>query len=550
VKRFARLYATLDETTKTNAKVAAMVDYFSVADAADAAWAVWFLSGNRPKRLIPVRRLAAWAMATADVPPWMFEECYAVVGDLAETITLLLPVEDTQTDLQLHEWIEARILPLATMTEEEQRETVTRAWRELGGVERFVFNKLITGELRVGVSQSLVVRALAQATGIAGTVIAHRLTGTWAPSRDSFEHLRSANGADADASQPYPFFLAHALEDVPDSLGMVGDWQVEWKWDGIRAQVIRRGGQVFIWSRGEELVTSRFPEVAEAAESLPDGTVIDGELLAWQHDRPLPFARLQRRIGRQQLTPQIIAEIPVALVAYDLLEVEGIDIREQPLQSRRGQLEELVSTVPVHVGNTADVHGDLFGPAINASTVGPRIIISPVLTVDNWDELRGVYANAHDVGAEGLMLKRRDSAYGVGRRRGAWWKWKTAPYSIDAVMMYAQAGHGRRASLHTDYTFGVWNDGELVPFAKAYSGLTDEEIRKLDTWIRRNTLEKFGPVRAVKPEQVFELGFEGIQPSTRHKSGVAVRFPRMLRWRTDKHASEADTLATLKALIE
>ena len=548
MNRFARLYTALDETTRTNAKVAAMADYFSQADAADAAWAVWFLSGNRPKRLIPVRRLAAWAMEVADVPPWMFEECYAAVGDLAETITLLLPASRTRTDLQLHEWIEARILPLANSSEAEQHETVTRAWHELDGVERFVFNKLITGELRVGVSQSLVVRALSQATGIAATIIAHRLTGGWAPSREAFEQLRATNGADADISQPYPFFLGHPLEGDLDALGPVSDWQVEWKWDGIRAQVIRRGGQVFIWSRGEELVTPRFPELADAAAHLPEGTVIDGELLAWQQDRPLPFARLQRRIGRQQLTPRIKSEIPVVLLAYDLLEVDGMDIRDQPLHWRRERLEQLMSIVPTHM--ITESHGDLFGIGHNEIFPRRQLILSPVLSVESWDTLHNVHEGAHSAGAEGLMLKHRQSAYGVGRRRGAWWKWKTVPHTVDAVMMYAQAGHGRRASLHTDYTFGVWNEGELVPFAKAYSGLTDEEIRKLDAWIRRNTLEKFGPVRAVKPEQVFELGFEGIQSSTRHKSGVAVRFPRMLRWRTDKRASEADTLATLKALIE
>ena len=550
MKQFAQLFSALDETTKTNAKVAAMVEYFSQADAADAAWAVWFLSGNRPKRLIPVRRLAAWAMDVADVPPWMFDECYAAVGDLAETITLLLPAAESEANLPLHEWIEVRILPLASSSESAQHEMVTSAWRELDGVERFVFNKLITGELRVGVSQSLVVRALSQATGIPATILAHRLTGTWAPSRESFEQLRSADGADADISQPYPFFLAHSLEQDPDSLGPVSDWQVEWKWDGIRAQVIRRGGQVFIWSRGEELVTSRFPELADAAAHLPEGTVIDGELLAWQEDRPLPFARLQRRIGRQQVTPRIMSEIPVALVAYDLLEVEGIDVRERPLHWRRERLDELVSAVPVRLGTTtADFSGDLFGPDPDA-TRGSKLIISPVLRAESWEALYDSYARALDAGAEGVMLKHRDSTYGVGRRRGAWWKWKLAPRTVDAVMMYAEPGHGRRASLHTDYTFGVWDEGELVPFAKAYSGLTDEEIRKLDAWIRRNTLEKFGPVRAVKPEQVFELGFEGIQQSTRHKSGVAVRFPRMLRWRTDKQASEADTLATLKSLIE
>lgn len=547
MKRFAQLFAALDETTKTNAKVAAMVEYFSSADSADAAWAVFFLSGNRAKRLVPVRRLASWAMESADVPSWMFDECYAAVGDLAETISLLLPAAKSQSEDPLHLWIESRILPLATSNEGSQRDTVTSAWRELDGVERFVFNKLITGEFRVGVSKSLVVRALAEATQVAQTTIAHRLMGTWSPSREAFDRLRAVDTADAHESQPYPFFLAHAIDQDLDALGTVNEWQVEWKWDGIRAQVIRRGGQVYIWTRGEELVTTRFPELAEAAAGLPDGTVIDGELLAWQEDRPLPFSRLQRRIGRQNLTTKVMTDVPVALIAYDLLEVDGLDIRDQELARRRERLEQVIANLPI-VATTPRDHADLFGSLHNERL--RRLILSPLLRVDDWGDVSETHSRARDVGAEGLMLKRRDSVYGVGRKRGAWWKWKTVPYTVDAVMMYAQAGHGRRASLHTDYTFGVWNEGELVPFAKAYSGLTDEEIQKLDNWIRRNTVEKFGPVRSVKPEQVFELGFEGIQRSSRHKSGVALRFPRMLRWRKDKAAAEADTLSTLKALIK
>ncbi len=487
-------------------------------------------------------------MEIADVPPWMFEECYSAVGDLAESISLLLSSKETETDLPLHVWIETRILPLAGMSEGKQREAVTRAWQELDGMERFVFCKLITGELRVGVSQRLAVRALAQATGVAATIMAHRLTGTWVPTREAFEQLRGEEAGEADISQPYPFFLAHQLDD-PESLGEARDWQVEWKWDGIRAQVVRRGGEVFIWSRGEELVTPRFPEVGAAAAALPDGTVIDGELMAWRDHRPRPFASLQRRIGRLQLTPNLLKDVPVALVSYDLLEFGGADVREQPLDWRRARLERLVADLPAPVATDGDYSGDLFGPGPDAAAPAPGIIISPLLTLENWESLRTAFAGAREAGAEGLMLKRRDSTYGVGRRRGPWWKWKVAPYSIDAVMIYAQAGHGRRASLHTDYTFGVWDNGELVPFAKAYSGLTDEEIQKVDTWVRRNTIEKFGPVRSVKPEQVFELGFEGIQKSTRHKSGVAVRFPRMLRWRTDKRPEDADTLETLKSLI-
>ena len=528
MKLFARLFADLDETTKTGAKVAAMARYFAAADAADAAWAVYFLRGDRPKRLIPVRRLANWAMEESGTPPWLFEECYHAVGDLAETISLLLPESPQGGGRPLHHWIENVLLPLAGEHESMQQNTIVEAWRELGGVERFVWNKLITGGFRVGVSHSLVVRALSRASGIDEAAMAHRLSGAWEPRPDAFAQLMSHETADAIVSRPYPFFLAYALEGGPDAFGDPGSWQVEWKWDGIRAQLIRRGGQTFLWSRGEESVAERFPELKEVSALLPDGTVIDGEIVPWRDGQPLSFAQLQRRIGRKTLGSRILAEVPVVLIAYDLLEIGGADIRAQPLASRRGQLESLLTAV----------------------RSGGRIILSPLVKVSDWAELRGAHARSREVGAEGLMLKLLDSPYGVGRRRGPWWKWKVEPFTIDAVMVYAQAGHGRRASLHTDYTFAVWSNGELVPFAKAYSGLTDEEIGSLDNWIRRNTLEKFGPVRAVRAEQVFELGFEGIQASSRHKSGLAVRFPRILRWRTDKKPEEADNLETLHALME
>lgn len=527
MRRFARLFAALDGTTRTNEKVAAMVAYFAAADPADAAWAVHFLRGERPRRLIPVRRLATWAMEAADVPDWLFEECYHAVGDLAETIALLLPDPATTSDLPLHRWIEERLLPLAGEDEETQRAVIREAWSSLGDVERFVWNKLITGAFRVGVSQSLVVRALARAGGADEAAVAHRLMGSWEPTADAFRHLLSAETTDTDLSRPYPFFLAYALEGELEGLGEVEDWQAEWKWDGIRAQLVRRAATTWIWSRGEELVTDRFPELAEAAALLPDGTVLDGEILPWQEGGPLPFSQLQRRIGRKKLGPKILAEVPVVLVVYDLLEEGGVDLRPLPLAERRQRLETLLARLP---------RGSRFHP-------------SPVVEATAWADLREAYEGARELGAEGLMLKRRDAPYGVGRRKGGWWKWKVEPFTVDAVMIYAQAGHGRRASLYTDYTFAVWHEGELVPFAKAYSGLTDAEIRRLDAWIRRNTLERFGPVRAVVPEQVFELAFEGIQPSPRHRSGVAVRFPRIARWRTDKPAAEADSLETLRRLM-
>ena len=527
MKRFARLFTAIDETNRTNEKVDAMVDYFREADPADAAWAVYFLGGGRPKRLIPVRRLAGWAIEEAGIPDWLFEESYDAVGDLAETMSLLLPDAEGGTDEPLHALIEQRLLPLAKQSEDEQRATVLRTWRELAGVERFVWNKLITGAFRVGVSQQLVTRALSRASGIDEGVIAHRLSGHWEPRAAAFTALLAPETGDADVSRPYPFYLAYPLESEIDDLGPHTDWQAEWKWDGIRAQVIRREGRTFIWTRGEELVTDRFPEIASAAEFLPDGTVIDGEVMPWRDGQPLPFAQLQRRIGRKTLGPKILAEVPVVLVVYDLLEIEGQDVRERPMAWRRSKLAELL-----------------------ARARAAQLVLSPVVTLESWEDARAARGRSREMSAEGVMLKRLDAAYGVGRRKGGWWKWKVDPYSVDAVMIYAQPGSGRRASLHTDYTFALWDQGKLVPFAKAYSGLTDAEIRELDAWIRRNTVEKFGPVRHVKPEHVFELGFEGIQKSPRHKSGIAVRFPRILRWRTDKKGEEADTLATLRGLVD
>jgi DNA ligase 1 len=527
VKQFALLYAAVDETTATNEKVAALVSYFRNAPAEDAAWAVHFLIGRRPKRLVGSRKLAAWASREANLPDWLFEESYQTVGDLAETITLILPDTGASSELPLSLWVD-RLLRLRGEEDDVQREVMVRSWRELDRKERFVWNKLITGEFRVGASHRLVIRALAEVSGVDEGVVAHRLMGSWDPSAEFFQRLVAPDTRDADVSRPYPFFLAYQLEDSPAELGASDAWLVEWKWDGIRAQLIRRAGRTFLWSRGEELLTGRFPEVEAIGALLPEGTAIDGELLPWVEDRPLAFAQLQRRIGRKNVGRKVLDEVPAVLVAYDLLEEHAVDIRSLPLSERRERLTSLVASV---------------------SSSG-RLRLSPTMPVTSWEEAIDARRSAREMGAEGLMLKRLSSPYGVGRRRGDWWKWKVDPLTVDAVLIYAQAGSGRRAGLFTDYTFGIWDGDHLVPFAKAYSGLTDEEIRKVDQFIRRNTLEKFGPVRTVRPELVFELHFEGIQPSTRHKSGVAVRFPRMARWRTDKKPEEADTIEVVRRLLK
>jgi DNA ligase-1 len=524
VRAFAELYAALDETTRTNEKVAALTRYFSTVPPADAVWALNFLIGRRPKRLIESRKLAEWAMVEAGIPDWLFGECYHAVGDFAETMALLLPPAERSTDLPLHYWVEERLLPLRDRDDEAKRASLVGAWREMDEPQRFAWNKLITGEWRVGVSQSLVVRALAAVSGMDANVIAHRLMGDWQPTADFWQTLVAPETADADISRPYPFCLAYPLDGPVEELGDVNGWQVEWKWDGIRSQLIRRGWRTFLWSRGEELITERFPEIDALGAQLPDGTVIDGEVMPWKHGMPLPFAQMQRRIGRKVLGQKILSEVPAVLVAYDLLEFQGEDVRERPLEWRRARLEEIAPP-------------------------GSAMVLSPIVKAGSWAELAALRQESRERKVEGFMLKRSGSPYRVGRRRGDWWKWKIEPYSVDAVLIYAQPGHGKRASLYTDYTFGVWNGGELVPFAKAYSGLTDEEIRKVDAFVRRNTVEKFGPVRAVKPELVFELAFEGIQLSSRHRSGIAVRFPRMARWRMDKKPEDADTLETIRALL-
>ena len=532
MRRFSALYEALDRTTSTNEKVAALAAYFREAPPADAAWATFFLTGRRLKRVVPSAGLAAWSQEVTALPDWLLRECYSAAGDFGELIALALDTVTPgppQPELSLAAWVEQRIIPLQKADPATQRTMVIEWWLGLARAERFLLNKLLTGEFRVGVAQTLVVRALAIAAGVEPTIVAARVMGDWTPSAEWFQSVVTAGPAEADPSQPYPFFLASPLEGTPDVLGDRADWLVEWKWDGIRAQLIRRRGETWLWSRGEELITHRFPEIAAAATHLPDGTVLDGEVLAFKDDRPMPFSALQQRIGRQRQVAQIMRSVPAVLVTYDILERGGVDVRTEPLDTRRTSLATLVT------------------PALTA----PRGVLrlSEEVTAPTWEALAALRLESRERGVEGFILKRRDSEYGVGRRKGAWWKWKIDPLTVDAVLIYAQPGNGRRAALLTDYTFGVWHEGELVPIAKAYSGLSNAEIEELDKWIRRHTRERHGPVRAVDPVQVFELGFEAIAPSTRHRSGIAVRFPRMLRWRHDKPAAEADSLDLLRKLI-
>jgi DNA ligase 1 len=527
---FARLFERIDRTTSTNAKIDAMAEYFITAPPADAAWAVFFLTGRRLKRLLSGPAMRDWTLAATGFEGWMLEECYAVVGDGAETAALMLDhaslgrPQGRPPQVTLSEWVEQRILPLKQLDPAAQQSQVTEWLLSLDRWPRFILLKLLTGELRLGVSQTLVVRALAQAADLSATTIAARLMGDWRPSADWFASLIAHGETAEDRSRPYPFYLASPLEEDITTLGSPSDWLIEWKWDGIRAQLVKRAGGVHLWSRGEELITHRFPEITAAATRLGEGTVLDGEVLAFSGDRPLPFSALQQRIGRQKLVAQMVHAVPVVFMTYDILESGGRDVRDAPLFERREMLERMLAGMSM-------------------------LRLSPRVSVASWDELAALRSQSRARGVEGFMVKRLDSHYGVGRKRGNWWKWKIDPYTIDAVLIYAQPGSGKRASLLTDYTFGVWDNGELVPIAKAYSGLSNEEISELDRWIRRHTRERFGPVRHVEPVHVFELGFEAIAASSRHKAGVAVRFPRMLRWRKDKPAQEANTLEAVRGLL-
>ena len=534
MKQFAILIQVLGTSTKTTAKLHAIQNYFAAANDEDKIWVIALFTGKRPKRSVNSALLRMWSMEIANIEPWLFEESYHTVGDLAETIALLLPKknEGIVREERSLSWYMKILMQLGKETDEAKKEFVTSSWAMMNVNEIFVFNKLMTGGFRIGVSQKMMVNAIAKTTGISPSVIAHRIMGNWQPATISFDELLSTEHSAADNSKPYPFYLAYAVENDISGLGLPDEWQAEWKWDGIRGQIIKRNNELFVWSRGEELMTEKFPEYKILEDLLPNGIAIDGEIISLgeipdgQHFAPLPFAALQTRIGRKNITKKQLTEAPAGLIAYDLLELDGADLRELTLTERRKKLQEIIDGI-----NQPFVH------------------ISPIINFTDWEELKNIRTQARDKGSEGLMLKRKTSTYQVGRKRGDWWKWKIDPLTIDAVMIYAQKGHGRRSNLYTDYTFAVKDGDKLVSFAKAYSGLTDKEFAQVDAFVKRNSIEKFGPVRTVKPELVFELAFEGIAASNRHKSGVALRFPRISRWRKDKKPDEINTIEDLKEIL-
>lgn len=552
MNRFTTLYVYLDQAGGSKAREAFLHEYFAFASDQEATWAIYILNSGKintgKHRLASTKELRAWVSEVTGLPLWLVEDSYRQVGDLAETLALLVapfresaqhhPEDEQQWTVPsestpLDQWIEGFLLPLATQSPETRRAAIQTAWLNFDSASCLVFNKLLTGSLRVGVSRRTVQTTLAQLAGISAADMAHRMVGEWQPTVENYQALMNTALSAQQLDKPYPFFLASPLPAQVQSLGDPSQWQAEWKWDGIRVQLIRRAGQdLYLWSRGEERLDGRFPELELQAARVPNGTVLDGELLAWDESAqlPRPFVALQKRIQKRKPSARLIAEVPVRILFYDLLELEGQDLRSLPLAQRRTQLELLIHSIQDKAHHLA---------------------LSPVIAFDDWSELTQIREQSAERHAEGLMLKARNSPYQERRRRGDWWKWKVDPFTIDAVLIYAQSGSGRRSTLHTDYTFAVWDqNGSLVPVAKAYSGLTDAEILKLDKWIRAHTIERFGPVRSVTPMLVFEIAFEAVNRSGRHKSGVAVRFPRIARWREDKTADQADNLSELQALCQ
>jgi DNA ligase-1 len=542
MKLFASLIEEVSASTKTNEKLSAIIRYFTTANEEDKIWTLALFTGRRPRRTVNSTWLHGWCAELAGLPLWLFEESYQNVGDLSETIALILPESNAISEHSLSYWMHY-LIDLQDKTEEEKKAAITNAWKELGTSERFVFNKLMSASFRIGVSEAMVVNALAKIYNTDAQVMAHRISGKWDPALTTFHELVHGEHTDTDASKPYPFYLAYALEDKPETLGDPAEWQAEWKWDGIRGQIIKRKGELFVWSRGEDLITDKFPEYQQLKDLLPDGTALDGEIICFSGNRPLPFSVLQTRIGRKNISKKILQTAPAVFLVYDMLELNGEDIRSKPQQERRSLLEHLVANTQAQY--LQSLH------STNTSETPFALQLSPLIEFSDWKHLTELRLQSRANLSEGIMLKRKDAIYQAGRKRGDWWKWKVDPLSIDAVLVAAQKGHGRRASLYTDYTFAVRdNEGNLVTFAKAYSGLTDKEFAEVDSFIKKNILEKFGPVRTVTPALVFEIGFEGIAESKRHKSGVAVRFPRMLHWRKDKTLDDINTLDDLKALLK
>jgi DNA ligase-1 len=524
MRGFSELFHDLDGMTKTGDRIDRMSAYFKGADDKDAGWAAWFLAGNRIKGVVRTGELREWVAHRANLPLWLLEESYERVGDLAETISLLVRGNPEAVPMSLSEIVEQILYPLVSADSIERQNILLNIWNQLRPIDLLPFHKLLTGGFRIGVSRGNLCKALAVVADLAPAVISQRISGDWDPRVRAYERIVGEERAEDTWCRPFPFCLASPLQEEPAILGNPKDWWAEWKWDGVRCQLLSEEGRGMLWTRGDESACESFPELLEMIPHLPKGLVLDGEILAWGAEGMRSFNRLQKRLGRKQPGPALLKKEPVQFMAYDLLKFEGKDLRELTFEERRKRLEKLISSLPA----------------------GFPIRISPRVTAESWEDLAKCRLESRDRGVEGLMLKRMDSVYSSGRVKGDWYKWKVDPFVADMVVVGAQLGHGKRANLYSDYTLAVLDEkGEFVTVAKAYSGITDEELKEIDRYVRKNITGKFGPVRSVRPGIVFEVAFEGARSSGRHKSGVALRFPRIQSWRRDKEPDEVDSLNNL-----
>jgi len=538
MKNFASLFKELDESTRADFKVEAFLNYFKIAHSGDAAWAVSLSLGRKIKQIVPIKKLREWSLELAQIPEWLLAECLDNVGDLAETISLVLPSDCNSENFPLQTWMEQYLLPLRNQKEEFQKEKIVAAWRLLNSTERFLWNKLVTGNFHMDISPKLIIKALSIFCGLSERIISIRLTGDWIPSADFFNMLSAPDDNNNAFCNPWPFNPIIKLDQDIEDLGNVNLWIAEWKWNGIRSQIIKRENQVYIWSHDDDLINDLLPELCELGSFLPDGTVIEGIIIPLKNNAPLPESELQKRIAKGYTVKKIVSDIPVSFVAFDLLEFQKEDIRNKSLSQRRIHLKEIFNDIS-----------------------DKKFILSEIIECNSWEDLKNVKSEARKKSADGLILKRIDSPYFLGNyninisspagvSKTDWYKWKNDPLTIIAVLLYAGVEQGSVPPLFKDYTFALWHEGKLVPFAKTSSGLTDKEIIQVDAFIRKNTLEKFGPVRTVRPELVFELEFDGIHKSSRHKSGLVVLSPRILRWLHDKKIEEAGSLNSLTAIID
>ena len=528
MRAFAELLSRLSFTASRNAKLTLVRDFLRTQPDPERGWALAALTGDLVFDAAKPAMIRKAVEARMD--PVLFAWSYDYVGDLAETVALAWPARPgANREPDLSEVVDA--LRSASRTEVPR---LLEQWLDaLDADGRWAVLKLMTGGLRVGLSARLAKQALADLGPVPVSDIEELWHGQAAPYDDLFAWLegRSERPAADHPGRFRPVMLAQAIDEAVDFEKLDPEaYAAEWKWDGIRVQAISEDGVRRLFSRTGDDIAKAFPDVVEALDF--EG-VLDGELLVIRDGRVAPFGELQQRLNRKSVDVQLTAEFPAGIRAYDILADGANDVRHLPFAGRRGRLEAFVGRLK-----------------------STRIDLSPLQPFASWDELAALRASpppGDPQAAEGLMLKRWDSIYEAGRPKGPWFKWKRDPHLVDAVLMYAQRGHGKRSSYYSDYTFGVWDDGKLTPVGKAYFGFTDEELKQLDKFVRDNTVERFGPVRSVRADRdfglVLEVAFEGLQRSTRHKSGVAMRFPRISRIRWDKPAREADEIATLRRML-